>query len=126
MRVPGGNLLGMASRLIGLDKIDHWKFQKNVEDGAGVLQPIYATAPLVIYGSVQPVPRSMYEQNGLDFQRDFFNVYTSAVLSDLRRDKAPDMLDWNGRRFNVESKTDWAKQDGWKGALCCDIGPTPV
>ena len=89
-------------------------------------QPINTTAPVTIQGSVQPVPRSMYEANGLDFQKDYFSVYTTAPLSDLRRDKAPDMLDWNGRRFNVESKTDWAKQDGWKGALCCDIGPTPL
>lgn len=125
MKVPGSNLLGMASRLVSFDILNHWKFLRNEKSGSGILRPVYATAPTVIRGSVQPVPRSMYMDLGLDLQKSYFNIYTAVPLSDLRRDKAPDMLDWNGRRFTVESKTDWAKQDGWKGALCCEIGPAP-
>lgn len=125
MKIPGSNLLGMASRLINFDRINRWTWTRNDLDGAGILQPVYTGAPIEIRGSVQPVPRAMYETLGLDLQKNYFNVFTSATLSDLQRDKAPDMLDWNGRRFIVESNTDWKSQDGWRSSICCDIGPTP-
>jgi hypothetical protein len=70
------------------------------------------------------VPRTMYEALGLDLQKDYYTVYTQATLKDLKRDGAGDILDFGGKRFNVESNNDWWT-DGWRGSLCVYIGTTP-
>lgn len=122
--VPGVNLLRMARRLIHFEKIQYLKWIVSTDDAAGIVTPKYAT-PVTIEASVQPTPRNMYEQLGLDLQKNYFTVYASVPLRDLMRNGNCDMIDYAGRRLNVESNTDWFNADGWRGALCVDIGPTP-
>ncbi len=124
MSIPGGNLLGMARRLIRFQTVQHHRFWKNEEDGAGILTPKYY-APAPVQMSVQAVSRTMFESLGLDVQRNYKMFYTEAPLQDLKRDKTPDMLDFGGRRYSVESNTDWTLIDGWLGSVGVDEGPTP-
>lgn len=125
MKVPGGNVLRMARRLISFECIWHSRWITNTEDGAGNVTPTYAQR-VQIEGSVQPVQRAAYVTLGLDLQKNYVTVYTPTALQDLQQNGACDLLDFNGRRFNVQSNTDWLSQDGWRGSLCVDIGPTPV
>lgn len=125
MSVPGANLLRMANRLIKFDAIMWSKFVSQAKGAGMIVQAVYAT-PQAITGSVQPITRQMYEQMGLDLQKDYFTVFTETPLRDLRRDSNCDLLDFKGRRFAVESNTDWKNEDGWIAALCVDIGPSPL
>lgn len=122
--IPGANVLRMARRLIHFEKIKHLRWIGSTDNNAGIVVPVYAM-PNDIEASVQPTPRSVYEQLGLDLQKNYFTVYASVPLRDLMRNGNCDMLDYVGRRLNVESNTDWFSADGWRGSLCVDIGPTP-
>jgi len=123
MTVPGSNLLARASRLIALQtaQLSAWTGSTTV---GGIVTPTYAD-PVAISISAQAVTRAMYEQFGLDFQRDYLMAYTTAHLKDLQRDKTPDRVDFAGQRYTVESNTDWQAMDGWRGSLLIRQGPTP-
>lgn len=121
MSVPGSNLLTRAARLIRLQNVSYRRYTGRTTNGAGFDVSTYATA-VTIKGSVQPVPRAMYERLGLDFQKNYVTLYTVTGVVDIARGAGSDQIDWNGRRFQVESETDWHAMDGWTGALCVDVG----
>lgn len=123
MKVPGSNLLKQAQRLVTFPTIVLTQWEKESKSG-GIVTPVYFN-PIGIQASVQAVSRAMYQQLGLDLQKNYILVYASVAMRDLQRGGACDMVDWNGRRYNVESNTDWFLADGWRGALCVEIGATP-
>lgn len=102
----------------------HWKNRAVVEGGDGINAPTYYPQ-CEIFVSLQAVPRNIYEMNGLDLQREYVAIYSSVRLQDLRRDKAPDLVDYGGDRYSVESNEDWFNQDGWAGAIAVKVGPIP-
>lgn len=120
--IPGANLLGLAHQLIGFQKAVHWR-NKAIDEGIdGVETPkFHPSKP--ISGSMQPIPKDAYQYRGLDLNKNFMLFYTSVILQDLTRDKAPDMLDYAAVRYNVQSKTDWQNQDHWCGYILVEIGP---
>lgn len=120
----GAPLLAMAQRLIRPQTVSWSAWQSNTKLGTGVEKPVYAD-PVDIAGNVQAVPRSMYETLGLDLQKNYVTVYSLTDLRDLERGGGVDRIDYGGRRYNVESNTDWQNQDGWQGSICVDVGPTP-
>lgn len=122
MSVPGGNLLGMASRLIKQQRID-WRRNRGVAIDAAGIDLSNFDPPVPITGSVQPVPRSTIVREGLDLEQSYLMVYTSKPLQDVRRDKTPDLLYFGGRVYSVEANTNWKIQDGWIGSLVVDTGP---
>lgn len=124
MIVPGSNLLGLASQLVAFQEAKHWRNRAVVSGGDGVNAPTYYPAE-DIFVSVQPVPRNLYDVYGLDLQKDYVTIYASTRLHDVRRDKAPDLVDYGGTRYSVESNEDWRNQDGWAGSICVSMGNTP-
>lgn len=124
MSFPGINILGMANRVIKPQEVMHVRWLSDASGDGGVAVPKYAT-PVKIKANVQPVPRTMYEALGLDLQRDYITVYTQIPLRDLRRGQSPDLIDWQTRRYTVESNTEWQAQDGWHGSICVDSGAAP-
>lgn len=122
MMVPGSNLLDLAGTLIAFQKGTLYRWMSTTQDAAGRDVATYG-GPQSIVCSQQAVPRSMFEQWGLDLQRNYIMLYTDVVLHDLKRDATPDKVVYNGRAYTVESNTDWQNQDGWQGSLCVDVGP---
>lgn len=120
MRVPGSNLLNMAMRALGQQTVQYKAFTKRVTNSAGLDVPEFAPARC-LSGSVQPVPRQLYEQMKLDFQKNYVNFYVSKAVLDIRRDVAGDRIIFNGKTFQCESLTDWYAMDGWVAVLCVEI-----
>lgn len=124
MPIFGTSLLKMAQRLIPPETVTYSAWLSNVELSTGVIAPVYDD-PVPIQGNVQAVPRSMYETFALDLQKNYIVIYSLTPIRDLDRDDGTDLIDYAGRRYNVESNTDWQAQDGWQGTICVDVGPTP-
>lgn len=122
MSVPGGNLLGMAARLIKQQRV-LWRHNRGVEIDPAGLDLSSFDPPVEILGSVQAVPRSLVIREGLDLEQSYLMVYTTRPLQDVKRDKTPDLLIFGGRTYTVESNTNWKLQDGWLGAIVVDVGP---
>ena len=56
--LPGGNILGMANRVIAAQKPMYRPFIKRESNAAGVFELWYAT-PVALTANIQPVPRSV-------------------------------------------------------------------
>jgi hypothetical protein len=124
MLVPGSNLLNLAHSLIGFQTITLYRNQATVNGADGVNEPIYQP-PVTVKCSVQEVPTNFYQLLGLDLLKDYLLIYSSVEMKDLRRDKCPDALDFNGFRYVVESNVDWRSQDGWAASVCVNQGRSP-
>lgn len=120
--IPGQNLLNMALTLIAKQSLTYYKFAGRSLNSVGQDVTTYDT-PITLVGSWQPVPRKLYQQYGLDLQKDYFTFYTSNNVLDLQRDISGDQLAFNGQRYQCESNNDWYPMDGWKGILVVHLGP---
>lgn len=125
MAVPGSNLLNMALRIIAGQNLQYYQALDREVNAVGQDVTTYA-APVPMYGSIQPVPRTMYETYGLDFQKTYYNFYTSNNVIDVGRDLSGDQLVFNNQRYQCESNDDWYVIDGWKGILCVKIEDNAV
>ena len=123
--IPGANILSMALTAIGKSSFSYLAFVSRTPNSIG--QDIASYAPAAtLQGSVQPVPRSLYQQYGLDFQRNYINVYVSKAVIDVTRDVSGDMIAFNGNSYQCLSVTPWVAIDGWNSVLCVQApAPTP-
>jgi hypothetical protein len=120
MSIPGQNLLKMALTLIAKQKVNYYKYTGRVLNSVGQYVTSYEPA-VVIVGSFQPVPRNLYAQYGLDFQKNYCTFYALNDVIDLKRDITSDRIAFNSQLYQVESANDWFALDGWKGVLCVQI-----
>lgn len=117
---PGSNLLRRALRVVKPSDVEYKAFTGRAPNAAGIQVSTYATA-IKIKGSVQPVPRTMYQALGLDFSREYFNLYSTQLLEGVTRDRAGDQFTFAGELFEVLSATNWKAIDGWNGVLAIKV-----
>lgn len=118
--VPGSNLLNRALRLIGAQAVQYSVFTGRSINSIGLMVPSFA-APVAVVGSVQPVPRNIVQELGLDWQKNYVTFYTSHFVNDVARDQTGDHFAFNGKTWQVLSKTDWTPIDGWSNPMCIEI-----
>lgn len=121
MLVPGSNLLAMALRVIAPQSVLYSRFVSRTANAAGKYVTTYAD-PVSLQGSFQAVPRNLYQQFGLDLQKNYNAFYASQNIIDVNRNVSGDQLTYQGRKYQCESITPWFFQDGWVGVLVVDIG----
>jgi len=114
------NLLSSALRLIGSSTVLYFKYNARVLNDVGEYVSSY-DEPFEIVGSFQPVKRSLYEQYGLDYQKEYFNFYVLNDLVDVSRGVSGDQIEFNGSRFQCESKQGWFPFDQWMFITCVKI-----
>ena len=119
--IPGSNLLNLALTVIARQSVTYYKMIGRALNNVGQDVTTYEP-PVVVTGSFQPVPRKLYQQYGLDLQKNYYTFYVSANFLDVARDVSGDQIAFNGIRFQCESNNDWYAIDGWKGVLCVEIG----
>ena len=83
MSIPGGNIMAMASRAIAQQSFVYFPYVTRTLMGNGLWSATYA-AGQPMSGSAQPVPRNLYANQGLDFQRLYYNFLSSKGSSTLR------------------------------------------
>lgn len=120
MRIP--NLLNKALRLIPSQSVQWYQFVSSTTGGNGLDVSTFAV-PVTVTGSFQPVPRNMYEQLGLELNKDYCNFFTSAAFGDLTRDIAGDEFVFAGDRYKVMSNTEWQPVNGWQSSMAVKTTP---
>ena len=118
--IPGQNLLQTALRVLGQQAFDYYAFQSRTPNEIGQDVTTYAN-PVTLRGSVQAVPRNVYQQYGLDFQRTYINIYVSQAILDVQRDVSGDLINFNNNSYQCISVTPWNAIDGWNAVLCVQI-----
>lgn len=120
MNVPGSNLLAMALRVITPQEVKLFRFTERSTNAIGMQVSTFA-AGVPVWGSVQPINRSLYQQYGLNFAKDYLTFYATKLIQGVDRLRAGDQIEWDGRRWQVESANDWHSVDGWNGVLCISL-----
>jgi hypothetical protein len=118
--IPGANILSTALRVLSAQSFQYLACQPRDLNSIGVYVPSYAP-PVTLTGSVQPVPRELYERYGLEFQRNYINVFVSRDVIDVARDVSGDKVTFNGDNYQCMSKTPWYAVDGWDQILCVQV-----
>jgi len=121
MPIPGSDLLNMALTLIQRQSLEYFQFASRSLNSIGQDVTVYEDV-VTLVGSWQPVPRHLYMPYGLDLQKDYFTFYTSNNLLDITRDVSGDQIQFQTKRYQVQSANDWYQLDGWKGVLCVYLG----
>jgi len=121
--IPGQNVLNMALRLIARQPFQYIAYDKRTLQPNGLYLTSYK-APISCTGSAQPMPRELYQKNGLDFDKKYFTFFVSRNILDVTRDVAGDQFILNCRRYQALSKTPWDAIDGWDAVLAVEV-PIP-
>lgn len=120
--IPGSNLLARAARLIRLSNVPYYRYGDRTLNANRIWVSSYFPVDQVPM-SVQRVPRDIYMEWGLEFQRNYIMLFASVDLIDLARDAGGDKVLWGNRWYQVESQNSWFEQDGWAKSLAVDVGP---
>lgn len=115
-----GNLLNKALSVVPQQTFNYLAFVSRTPNSVGQDVATYA-APRCMRGSVQPIRRNLYQQYGLDFQRDYLTFYVSKNAIDVGRDVSGDQMQFNGNTYQCVSETDWFPMNGWTSILCVRI-----
>lgn len=118
--IPGGNLLNLAMTAIAKQQLSYAAYTGRTVASNGDYVDTYAAAATV-YGSIQPVKRSLYEQMGLDFQKNYHNIFVPQNIADVGRARSSDKFVYNGITFQVLSNEPWFQMDGWDQTLCVEV-----
>jgi hypothetical protein len=76
-------------------------------------------------GSIQAVNKQVYQNLGLDYQKNYIAIFVSADLIDLGRNQSGSIVEWQGKAWQLTTETDWFKIDGWVKVLAVEV-PQPV
>ena len=120
--IPGGDLLAQALTKVAPQPFQYQANTGRTLNGIGIWEADYAPV-VTLLGSIQAVNRKVYQEYGLDFQKNYTSFFVSADVLDLARDFSGDRIIYRGRLFQVVSKTDWYPIDGWVRLIACDVGP---
>lgn len=124
MSVPGSNLLALAMTAIAPQPVVWRASTGRTTDASGRMVSTFA-APVTLYGSFQAVNTNLITQYGLDMNQRYAVFYASARFKEPNRDTAPDVFDFDGRRWVMVTGVDWFGIDSWDSVLVVDSGPTP-
>lgn len=114
--IPGSNLLKQAFNIIAQQTVIYKKYKGRIVNAIGQYETEYEP-PVAIKGSLQPLPRKLYQQYGLDLSKQYIIFYTPIKLQDVMRNTSGDQLIVNGAIYQIESATDWHAIDGWMSVI---------
>lgn len=118
--IPGGNLLNLALTAIQKQPLQYYRYTGRTVATNGDYVPAYAS-PVTVYGSIQPVKRSLYSQLGLNFQKNYHYIYAPQNTADVQRTTAGDQFTFGGATWQVLSNEPWFQVDGWTESLCVQV-----
>ena len=118
--VPGNNLLKKALKVIDQDTFIYRQFKDRTTNSIGIDVPEYED-DVELKGSLQAVPRRLYQQHGLDWKKNYITIYSSDTIEGVNRDTSGDRVVFDGKLFQVLDENDWTPIDGWNGVVCVQV-----
>lgn len=110
-----------ATSILGCNQqFEFYQFQGSTLDDLGRDIPQYSD-PMNLKGSIQAVPNKMYEQLGLDLEKNYITVFCPQLIQSLAQNSQPDKIIWNNRTFEAVETKDWTNLNGYTKALFVEI-----
>jgi hypothetical protein len=121
MNIPGGNILSQALSVIKKQSFIYRQFDNRVLNGIGIYVSSYKP-DVPLKGSVQPVPRRLYQLHGLDWKKDYITIFSDEVIEGPARDSSGDLIIFDGKIYQALESTHWNPIDGWNNIIFVQIG----
>ena len=115
-----GNLLNKALTILPRQCFQYYANTGRTSQPNAQYLATYA-APIELTGSVQPVPKTLYQVYGLDFAKAYFTFFVSHSVMDITRNFSGDAFVYNGNTFQCVQKTDWFAYNGWDAILAIQV-----
>jgi hypothetical protein len=120
MIVPSSDLLGLAFSVIASTPFKYFAYRGRSLNEIGLYVSEYFD-PIMLHGSIQAVSRSVYQERGLDFQKQYIEIWVEQGVFDISRDTSGDQVEWMSRRYQLTSESNWFAIDGWVSVLAVQI-----
>jgi hypothetical protein len=125
MIVPGSNILSAALAVISSNCFQYYSFSSRAYQPNGQYLSNY-DPPCTLRGSVQAVPRNLYQVYGLDFDKYYLKFYVSKDVIDVSRNSSGDLFVFQCNTYQCLSVTPWFGIDGWNEVLAVQVQNTPL
>lgn len=110
-----------ATAILGCNKpFKFYKFLTSSLDVYGRDIPEYSE-PVTLTGSIQAVPNKMYEQLGLDLDKNYKTVFCPELMRSLAESLQPDIIEYNGGRYQIVENKNYYETNGWTKALMVEL-----
>jgi len=123
MSLLRNNLLKKALRLIPGESYQYLKYIDEQVNDLGIAVATYEE-PITITpanGIVQSAENSLYQQLGLDLDRNYKIFYGAVSIKGNEAQEHPDKFIYKGLTYETVKNTDWFNYDGWCGVLAVEI-----
>ena len=105
------NLLEEALELLPKRPFIYRKWLSRTQNAAGIWVNHYGPETEA-YGSIQPIEASRYAQLGLDFEKHYMRLFTSADIRYAGQETS-DMVIIDGTKYKIADEAQWQEYDGW-------------
>lgn len=110
-----------ATAILGCNKsFIFLKYKGTTIDMMGRDVPEFAE-PITHTGSIQPVSNKMYEQMGLDLDKNYKTVFCSALMQSIAENIQPDRIIYDGRTFELVENKNWYETNGYTKVLMVEL-----
>lgn len=110
-----------ATAVLGCNKtFQYYRYQETIVDDMGRDVPKYAE-PKPVTGSVQAVSNKLYEQLGLNLDKNYKIIYSPELIQSIAEKIQPDRIVYNNRTFEVVEDKDWYETNGYTRILVVEL-----
>ena len=116
MRIPGANVLKLASKVITFQVVQWQPFASRTQSYDGSWLNTFAE-PVNIKGSWQPASTKEYKDFGLDLTLEYFKFLSVNLVTGVERYRTGDRIIVGNRVYVVEYLNNHWPTDGWLRAF---------
>lgn len=110
-----------ATAILGCNKsFQFLKYARTTIDDMGRAVPEF-DEPVSYTGSIQAVPNRLYEQLGLDLDKNYKTVFCPQLMRSLAEEIQPDRIVYENRTFEIVENKNWYETNGYTRALMVEL-----
>jgi hypothetical protein len=110
-----------ATAILGCNKkFQYLKYLRTGIDDMGRAVPEF-DEPVSYTGSIQAVPNRLYEQLGLDLDKNYKTVFCPQLMRSLAEEIQPDRIVYENRTFEIVENKNWYETNGYTRVLMVEL-----
>lgn len=118
----GFNLLSCTQGVIGRQKYDYLKWLSRTTNAQGYDIDVFDD-PIPREAGIYPMDRKAIQQNGLDFEKQYIQIFDTELIGLLTRGQNADRIKFNGSLWRaLPLSNDWMPSGGWNMVIAVREG----
>lgn len=110
-----------ATAILGCNKeFEYYDYSGTTTNEIGNEVPV-ASLPITYTGSIQPVSNKMYEQLGLDLNKNYKVVYCPQLLHSIAEKEVTGRIIYDGKTFDIIENKNWWETNGYTRCVICEV-----